>query len=52
MHAPKRLKPKTGSFEIKRANSVGVMDLAKGGVGRIVIYTENAIKDLMERLKK
>ncbi len=42
---------KTGSFDVRRANNVGVNDLAKGGLGRLTIYTENAIKDLNERFK-
>jgi large subunit ribosomal protein L4e len=42
---------KTGLFEIKRVNSLSVSDLAKGGLGRIVVFTENSIKELETRLK-
>ena len=44
-------KIKTKSFEIKQAKELSVRDLAKGGLGRLTIYTENAIKDLSERLR-
>ncbi|MEM3116343.1 MAG: 50S ribosomal protein L4 [Candidatus Pacearchaeota archaeon] len=42
---------KTNLLDVKKAQNVNVSDLAKGGLGRIVIYTENAIKELQERLK-
>jgi large subunit ribosomal protein L4e len=38
-------------FDIKGAKSLGVNDLAKGGAGRITLYTEEAIKELGEKLK-
>lgn len=41
----------TNAFEVKNAKNVSVMDLAKGGAGRLTIYTEQAIKDLGGRLK-
>lgn len=41
---------KTTGIEIKKASNLNVIDLAKGGPGRLTIYTENAIKDLEERL--
>lgn len=44
-------KLKTNAFDIQIAKSLGVTDLAKGKPGRLTIYTENAIKDLGERLK-
>ena len=44
-------KIKTNAFETKNVKSLGVLDLAKGKEGRLVIYTEQAIKDLEERLK-
>ena len=44
-------KLKTNAFEIKGAKNISVSDLAKGGVGRLTVYTEMAIKDLEERLK-
>lgn len=40
---------KTKSVEAKKANAVGVSDLAKGGLGRLTIYTEKALKDLEEK---
>ena len=42
---------KTNSFDVVDAKSLGVTDLAKGGVGRLTIYTEEAIKELGEKLK-
>ena len=44
-------KLKTNAFEIKNVNNLGVTDLAKGGVGRLTLYTEQAIKYLGEKLK-
>jgi len=37
--------------EIKKSNSLNVTDLAKGGLGRLVIFSEEAIKELEERIK-
>ena len=42
---------KTNAFDVVSANNVGVTDLAKGGVGRLTLYTENAIKELGEKIK-
>jgi len=47
----KEEKLKTNSFDVKNVKTLGVKDLAKGGVGRLTIYTENSIKDLGEKLK-
>ena len=47
----KKEKLKANAFEIKDAENLGVVDLAKGGSGRLTIYTEEAIKELGERLK-
>lgn len=44
-------KIKTKMFEIVRVNELGVTDLAKGGLGRLVVYTEKAVKDLDNKLK-
>jgi large subunit ribosomal protein L4e len=44
-------KLKTNAFEIVNVQKLGVLDLAKGGSGRLTLYTENAIKDLGVRLK-
>jgi len=43
-------KLRTNAFETVTANSVGVSDLAKGGLGRITIYTENAISEIQNKL--
>ncbi len=40
---------KTKIFDVVNVKNLGVNDLAKGGLGRIVIYTEDAIKNLGER---
>lgn len=44
----KNEKLKTKSIETKKAGNLGVSDLAKGGLGRLTLYTENAIKELGE----
>ena len=41
----------TTKFDVTDAKNLNVNDLAKGSAGRIVVYTEQAIKDLGERLK-
>jgi len=40
---------KTNMFDVQRADALNVMDLAEGGAGRLVVYTEEAIKDLGDR---
>jgi len=42
---------KTNAFDVVDVKSLGVTDLAKGGVGRLTIYTEGAINELQEKLK-
>ncbi len=42
-------KLKTGFFDVKNANELSVMDLANGGLGRVAVYTENAVKELENR---
>lgn len=42
-------KLKTKMAETKKVNNLGIADLAGGGLGRLTIYTENAIKELGER---
>ena len=44
-------KLKTNAFDVKNVKSLSVVDLAKGGLGRLTIYTEDAIKNLGEKLK-
>ncbi len=44
-------KLKTTAFDVLKVEKLGLKDLANGGVGRLTIYTEKAIKDLEERFK-
>ncbi len=44
-------KLKTNAFEVKNVINLGVVDLAEGGTGRLTMYTEQAIKELGEKLK-
>ena len=37
--------------DIAKTGNLGVNDLANGGLGRLTIYTEEAIKELNERFK-
>lgn len=39
-------KLKTTAFDVMTVKKLGVNDLAKGGVGRLTVYTEEAIKNL------
>ena len=43
-------KIKINNFDVANPKILNVTDLAKGGLGRITIYTENAIKDLEKRI--
>ncbi len=47
----KNEKMKAGAFYIRNTENLGISDLAEGGPGRLVIYTENAIKGLEEKFK-
>jgi len=42
-------KLKTSAFDVVDVKKLSVVDLAKGGLGRLTLYTENAIKELGER---
>lgn len=42
---------KTNQIEVAPVSSLCTTDLAKGGQGRLTLYTENAIKELSEKLK-
>jgi large subunit ribosomal protein L4e len=42
---------KTNVIDVKNVNGLNVTDLARGGVGRLTIYTEEAIKNLGEKIK-
>ena len=39
-------KYKIRGIDIKRADKLNVYDLASGSPGRLVVYTENAVKSL------
>ena len=45
-------KLKTNAFEVKNSENLSVVDLAKGKMGRLAIYTENAIKNLGKKFKE
>jgi large subunit ribosomal protein L4e len=40
---------KTKLFEVKKARELNVMDLANGGLGRVAVYTEKAVRELENR---
>ncbi|HOW36818.1 MAG TPA: 50S ribosomal protein L4 [Candidatus Pacearchaeota archaeon] len=42
---------KTSAFDVVRVKDLSVIDLAKGGSGRLTMYTEKSIKDLQEKFK-
>ena len=44
-------KLKTNVIDVTNAKALNVTDLANGGAGRLTMYTEEAIKNLGERLK-
>lgn len=44
-------KLKTNAFEVVQGDLLNITDLARGGLGRLTIYTENAIKEIGEKLK-
>jgi large subunit ribosomal protein L4e len=45
-------KLKTNAFEIKDITSLNVTDLAKGGIGRLTMYTEKAVEELENKFKE
>jgi len=45
-------KLKTGLFDVQKAKELGIKDLAQGGLGRLTIYTEDAIKELNDRINE
>jgi large subunit ribosomal protein L4e len=47
----KKEKLKTNAFDVKRVDNVSILDLARGGVGRLTIYSEQAIKELSKENK-
>ena len=42
---------KIKTFDVISAKYLGVTDLANGGLGRLTVYTENAIKEIGEKYK-
>ena len=48
----KNEKIKTNLFSVTNSENLGISDLALGGPGRITVYTEQAIKDLEEKLSR
>ncbi len=44
-------KMKANIIDVTNTKKLGVVDLAKGGLGRLTIYTENAVKELGEKIK-
>jgi large subunit ribosomal protein L4e len=44
-------KLKTNAFEVVNVKRLSVFNLAKGGPGRLTMYTDSAIKELGEKLK-
>jgi large subunit ribosomal protein L4e len=44
-------KLKTKLFEVKRASELNVTDLANGGLGRVAVYTEKAVRELENKLE-
>jgi len=44
-------KLKTNIIDVKEVKGLNVTDLAEGGIGRLTIYTEEAIKNLQEKIK-
>jgi len=45
-------KIKTNAFDVSNVKRLSVIELAKGGLGRLTVYTEKAIKDLSEKTGK
>jgi large subunit ribosomal protein L4e len=43
-------KLKTMLFEVKKTSDLSVVDLANGGLGRVTVYTEKAVKELENKL--
>jgi len=44
-------KLKTNLIDVKNVNGLNVTDLANGGVGRLTMYTEEAVKEIGEKIK-
>ncbi|MEX0919999.1 MAG: 50S ribosomal protein L4 [Candidatus Pacearchaeota archaeon] len=48
----KNEKIRTSTIETKNARNVSINDLARGGLGRLTIYTESSIEDLENKFKE
>lgn len=44
-------KLRTGLIEVKNTKNLNITDLARGGLGRLTVYTEDAIKEIGEKNK-
>ena len=44
-------KLKTNAFDVRKVKNLGIQDLAQGGLGRLTIYTEDAVKELGGKLE-
>ena len=42
-------KLKTNAFDVKNVKNLSIIDLAQGGLGRLTMYTENAIKEMEKK---
>jgi large subunit ribosomal protein L4e len=42
-------KLKTNAFDVKTVKNLGIKDLAQGGLGRLTVYTEQAIKEIADK---
>ncbi len=47
----KEEKMKSSAFDSRKTKDISITDLANGGMGRLTVYTEQAIKDLGEKFK-
>ena len=44
-------KTKIKNFDVKNTHNLSISDLAEGGLGRLTIYTENAIRELQNKFE-
>src|SRR3989338_5380165 len=44
-------KTKIKNFDVKNTQNLSISDLAEGGLGRLTIYTENAIRELQNKFE-
>ncbi len=43
---------KTNAFDVQKVKNLNIKDLAQGGLGRLTVYTEQAIKELANKFKE